>query len=366
MKFKVNQVILNSALQIISKIASTKTAMQTQNAMVLIADMDKVKIAACDGKNNIETEIEANVEKSGRVLLPYNLLSELIKKLPVSDIGFNLEDSGNMTVSAGRSKYKIMSYTNDAYQLLEMSDDEGDFVTINAANLSGAIEQVKFAISKDLNRLILTGALFEFKEKILKLVAIDGYRMASKEIEIFSEINRNVVITEKALLEVQRLISSEGVEKIDMTVGAKKVRFDIGGTKLISSLISGEFISYENIVPRETKSEIVINKKEFENAVDRTTVIISNNQNKVIKLSITDDEMSITTDSDGGNAEEHIEIKLEGDDLLIGFNPRFILDALRVVEGEELIIKFTNPKGPCIIAPSDKDDYFCLLLPCSI
>ncbi len=366
MKFRVNQVILNSALQTISKIANTKTAMQTQNAMVLTVDINKVKLSACDGKNSIETEAEAFVEQSGKILLPHNLMSELVKKLPVMDINFTLEETGNLLILAGRSKYRIMSYTNENYQLLQMDENETDFVSIDAAALSHAIEQVKFAISKDQNRLILTGALFEFKERVLKLVAIDGYRMASKEIEIFSKINRNIVITEKALLEVQRLISTEGIEKLNMTVSDKKVKFEIGGTTLISSLISGDFISYENIVPRETKSDILVNKTEFENAVDRTTVIIANNQNKVIKLNIKDDEMVITTDSDSGKAEEFVEIKLEGEDLLIGFNPRFILDALKVMEGDELIVKFTNPKGPCIIKTSEKDDYFCLLLPCSI
>lgn len=365
MKFSVNQILIHSAIQIVSKIAGTKTVAKTQNAMLMTAKNHKIHFIACDGKNKIETEIDANVEIEGTVLLPHNFVQDLVKKMPVTEIQFSLENSGNMIISAGKSKYKIMSYNPDDYQLIEM-DQETEKVEINAAQLNQSIDQVKFAVSKDENRLILTGVLFEFKEQILKLVAIDGYRMTSKEMPIQSGINKSIVITEKALTEVQRLISSEGVETIKMSINDKMAKFEIGKTVLITSLLNGEFINYENIIPREFKSEMILNKVEFDQAVDRSMVIISSNQNKVIKLKINDDVLKITTDSESGDADEEISIKLEGEDQLIGFNPRFILDTLKVIEGEELSIKFTNSKGPCIIKSTEYDDYFCLLLPCTI
>lgn len=365
MKFTVNQIYMNSAIQIISKIASTKTVTKTQNAMLLIAKDQKIHFIACDGKNKIETQIDAVVEKEGTVLLPHQYVQDLIKKMPVTDIRFHLEDSGNMMISAGKSKYKIMSYNPSDYQLIEM-EEETNQIELNSAQLNQSIDQVKFAVSKDENRLILTGVLFEFRKDSLKLVAIDGYRMTSKEMKMQTEIENKIVITEKALSEVQRLISIEGVDTLKMSLNEKMVKFEIGSTIFISSLLNGEFIHYENIIPKEFKSEMILSKEEFEQAVDRSMVIISANQNKVIKMKINDDVLQITTDSESGDAEEEVQIKLEGEDQFIGFNPRFILDTLKVVEGEELLIKFTNSKGPCIIKTTEHDEYFCLLLPCTI
>lgn len=365
MKFRVNQIYMNSAIQIISKIAATKSIAKTQNAMLLTAKDNKIHFIACDGKNKIETEIEATVDVEGTVLLPHSYVQELIKKMPATEITFSLEQTGNMLISSGKSKYKIMSYSADDYQLIEM-EETNEKIVLNSSELVQSVDQVKFAVSRDENRLILTGVLFEMKDKTLKLVAIDGYRMTSKEMKIDSDYENKVVITEKALSEVQRLISSEDAETIEMSVNNKMVKFRIGKTVLITSLLNGEFINYENIIPKEFKSEMTVQKAEFENAVDRSMVIISSNQNKVIRLNIKDDMLTITTDSESGDAEEEIAIKLEGEDQLIGFNPRFILDTLKVLEGEELLIKFTNAKGPCIIKSTEKDDYFCLLLPCTI
>lgn len=365
MKFTVNQIYINSAIQIISKIASTKTVTKTQSAMLMIAENQKIHFIACDGKNKIETQIEANVEEEGTVLLPHQYIQELVKKMPVSDIRFHLEESGNMIISAGRSKYKIMSYNPSDYQLIEMGERINQ-IELNSAELSRSIDQVKFAVSKDENRLILTGVLFEFKENCLKLVSIDGYRMTSKEMNIQTGIVNKIVITEKALGEVQRLIASEGADTINMSINEKMAKFEIGNTVLITALLNGEFINYENIIPKEFKSEMTLNKQELEQAVDRSMIIVSANQNKVIKLKINDDLLLITTDSESGDAQEEVQIKLEGEDQLIGFNPRFILDTLKVIEGEELLVKFTNAKGPCIIKSTEKDDYFCLLLPCTI
>lgn len=365
MKFSVNQIYMNSAIQIISKIAGAKTVSKTQNAMLLIAKDSKIHLVACDGKNKIETQVEAKIQKEGTVLLPHQYIQDLIKRMPTTDIHFELEDSGNMIISAGKSKYKIMSYHSGDYQLIEM-EAEDNLIELNSVELNRSIDQVKFAVSKDENRLILTGVLFEFNHGSLKFVAIDGYRMTSKEIVISSDIIHKMVITEKALSEVQRLISSENPETISMSFNEKMAKFTIGNTVFITGLLNGEFIHYENIIPKEFKSEMILSKTEFEQAVDRSMIIISANQNKVIKLKINDDVLQITTDSESGNAEEEVQIKLEGEDQFIGFNPRFILDTLKVIEGEELLVKFTNAKGPCIIKTTEQDNYFCLLLPCTI
>lgn len=365
MKFKTNQLIMNSAIQIVSKIASGKTVLKTQNSVLLTSRDNKIYITACDGKNKIETFIDAKIETEGSVLLPYSFLSDLIKKMPVSEIAFQLDEKNNMVISSGKSKYKMMAYQTEEYQLIDM-DEEEISVDVDASLLNQSIDQVKFAVSRDENRQILTGILFEWKSGHLRLVAIDGYRMASRTLNMDTNIEKNIVITEKALLEVQKLILSESAEKINIKASSKMVRFEIGNTVLISSLLNGDFINYENIIPKDYKSEIIINKDEFEDAVDRSTVVIASNQNKVIKMRISDELLLITTDSESGDAHEEIQIHLEGEDQYIGFNPKFILDAIKVTEGEELKIKFTGAKGPCVMSSTENDDYFCLLLPCTI
>ncbi len=363
MKFSVNQVMLNTAIQSQSKIASTKSITKTQNSILFEITNDHLKLSASDGKNTIEKNIMANIFEQGSMLLPYSYLSELIKKMPAADIEFELEKNGNVKISSGKIEYNLLSYQADDFQLLKMETEE-EFISLDAELLNKAINQVKYAISKDEKRPILTGILFEFVENQLKLVAIDGYRMAYKIISIDSNLTKNIVIPEKSISEVQRLISSEGVKEIKVSLNEKQVKFEIGETTLISNLLSGEFINYNKIIPNEHSNEAILKTDDLAEAVDRASVILSDDQSKIIKMIVSDDNIKIKAGSATGNAYEEVPIKLEGDDITIGFNPRFILESMKSIDSEDIKIRFTTKVGPCVITPVDNDDYLYLLLPC--
>lgn len=363
MKFSCNQAQINAAVQSVAKIASFKSPIRTQNAILFDATKDKLKLVATDGKNAIETIVESNIAQPGIVLLPASFLTELLRKMPMAEIHFELDDTGNMKISSGKIEYTIMSYSSSEFRDIEREHFEHK-VVLSAEELVKSIDQVKFAVAKDENRVVLTGALFEFKKEGLNMVTIDGFRMALKRIPMANEFERNIVVTEKALSEVQRLVASEqSVEQIDLYISDKQVVFQIGNSKLISNLIAGEFINYEKIIPSELKSEFVVDAKEFESAISRSSIIVNEEKSKVVKFEVTDDVLRITSDSQSGRANEEIGIKLEGDDITIGFNPKFILESLKVMDSETLTIRMTTSVGPCLIEPTEREDYMYLLLP---
>ncbi len=363
MNFSVNQQVLHQAIQSQAKIASTKSITKTQNSILFDIKEGQIKLSASDGKNTIEKIVMANCSEEGHLLLPYSYLSELIKKMPATDIQFELENNGNVKISSGKIEYNLMSYRIEDFQLLTM-DGVQETLTINAMELNKSINQVKFAVSKDEKRPILTGILFEFKNHSLKLVAIDGYRMAYKIIENNSQIEKNIVVPEKSIAEVQRLISSENVEMITISLNEKQVKFGIGETTLISNLLSGDFINYSKIIPNEHSNEAVLKVQDLADAVDRASVILSEDQSKVVKFIVSDDNIKIKAGSATGNAYEEVPIRLEGDDITIGFNPQFILESMKTMDAEEIKIRFTTKVGPCVITPMGSDDYLYLLLPC--
>lgn len=359
MKFSVNQSDLRAALQIVERIASTRTVLDTQNAVLFSVADNKLTLKAFDGSNVIETSIVAEVEQQGEAVVLFNYVSELIKKMPESIINFELEDN-IIKIKVNRSRYKVNCLMNkEEYKMPEISDAMGS-LELDAADFSKSIGQVKFAIGRNSDKDFVTNVLFDFKEEELTLVALDGYRMAVKTIPVGSVFETKAIVTDKTILEVQRLLNL-GANKLNITVGSSKIKFDFGDTLLISNLVSVKYIDYLPVLNREFKSFVEVNKEEFNQAVERTTVI--SGSNKICIFDINDDGMVITATSDGGDAREEVEIELEGQDIKIGFNPDFILDVLRVLDEEKVKICFTDRADVCVLEPVGSSNYRYLMMP---
>ena len=366
MKFSCQQQALSQAINMVSKAVSGKTTLPILSGIFFEAKDGKLRLIGNDLSLSIETYIDAEVTESGNTVIPARLFSELIKKLPDSDITFDVNESNVAKITCMSSDYKIVGLPGNEYpELPDLEDDRS--ISIDKALFCNMIRQTSFAISQDESRPILTGALLEMNDGKLSMVAIDGFRMAIKNATIKSDINSKAVVPGRTLNEINKLFSSTDTKgDLKISFDDKQALFSSQHLRVYSRLLAGEFINYNQILPSEYKSLVKVNSDSFLNAIDRSFLMARENKNVAIKIDVKDDYLTISSNSEMGSSVEKIHIKLEGHDLEIGFNPKYLIDALKIIDSEEVFLEFNNNVSPCIIKPTDNEHYTYLVLPCRI
>ena len=366
MKFRCHQNELSVAIGIVTKAISLKTTLPILTGIFFEAQEGRIRLVGNDLSLSIETFISADVQEKGNVVIPSRLLSELIRKLPNEDILFEISEHNVVTIKCMESNYKIVGLPGNEYPELPLIEDTNSFM-IDKDIFSNMIRQTSFAISQDESRPILTGALLEIEDGSFNMVAIDGFRMAIKRIKIKTDLVKKAVVPGRTLVEISKLLSQvEAQTDLRISFDEKQVLFTLGDLKVYSRLLAGEFINYAQILPSEFKSEAHIDNDEFLTAIDRSFLMARENKNIAIKLEVKDDFICITSNSEMGSSVEKVKIKLEGQDLEIGFNPKYLMDALKIMDSESIDMSFINNVSPCIIKPSDNENYTYLVLPCRI
>lgn len=366
MIFKCKQSDLSTAIGIVSKAVSSKTTMPILSGIYFEAKENSLKLIGNDLNLCIETSIEAHVEVSGSVVMPSKLFSELIRKLPDAEIEFVINETNAVDIHCLNSSYKLVGLPGNEYPALPLIEDKNAF-SIDKELFGNMIRQTSFAISQDESRPILTGALLEIDNGKFNMVAIDGYRMAIKNATVKTDLTQKVVVPGRTLNEIGKLVGQmESKTDLRVAFDEKQVLFNVGHIHVYSRLLSGEFINYNQILPTEYKSIVTIKRDDLFNGLDRSFLMARENKNIAIRLEIKDDQLQIVSNSEMGSAVEIIPITLEGQDLEIGFNPKFLIDALKVIESEEIKMHFVNNVSPSILKPTDSDNYTYLVLPCRI
>lgn len=366
MKFRCQQNALSSAISMVSKAVSSKTTLPILSGIYFESNGSELKVIGNDLNLSIETSIEAEVTEEGSVVIPARLFSELIRKLPNEEITFNVSDTYVVDILCGDSSYKIVGLPGNEYPELPVIEDTNSFL-IDKELFSNMIKQTSFAISQDESRPILTGALLEIENGKFNMVAIDGFRMAIKKAIVKTDLNKKAVVPGRTLNEISKLLSStDSKGDLRISFDEKQVLFSTKELKVYSRLLAGEFINYNQILPSEYKSMAIVETDHFLTAIDRSFLMARENKNVAIKLEVKDEYIKITSNSEMGSSVENVKIKLEGQDLEIGFNPKYLIDALKIIESEDIKLEFVNNVSPCIIKPTDNDNYIYLVLPCRI
>ena len=224
------------------------------------------------------------------------------------------------------------------------------------------IKGTSFAIAQDETRPILQGILFEVKNKNLNLVALDGYRLAIRNEFLDTDIEMEVVIPGKTLNEVSKIL--EDVDDIvDITFTNNHILFNLEKTKIISRLLEGKFINYNSLLPQEHKLLVNINRQELQNAIERASLMAKDGNTNLIKLDLQQDNLIITSNSQLGKVREEISIKLQGEGIQIAFNSKYLLDVLKNVEDDEVVMKMTSGISPCVIEEKNNENAKYLVLP---
>ena len=309
--------------------------------------------------------VDGTIEEKGKVALDAKIFYEIIRRLPDNDITIRTDDKYSATITCEKAKFNIPGKSGEDFAYLPMIEKD-EPLTISQYTLKEMIRQTIFSIAVNENNKLMTGELFEIKDNCLKVVSLDGHRIAIRKMPLKREYSdRKVVVPGKTLSEVSKILSGEVDDQVSIYFTKNHILFEFDQTMVVSRLIEGEYFRIDQMLSSDYETKLKINKKEFLDCIDRATLLVREVDKKPIIINITDNDMELRIDSTMGSMNEEIDIEKEGKDIMIGFNPKFLIDALRVIDDETVTIYLVNPKAPCFIR-DDEENYTYLILPVNI
>ena len=367
MKFSCSQSTLIKALNIVSKAVTSRTTIPILKGILINVDEEGfITMSASDLDISIENKFEVVDYEPGEIVVQAKLFSDIIRKLP-SEIIYIEENEGNLIIRCSSSEFNIIGSPSDEFPKINLQED-GEKISFDKEVLKEMIKKTSFAASIDESRGVITGVLLEMKENSLNMVALDGFRMAVSREYLNNGKEQNIIIPARTLNEVQKIISETETDKedVELILNDKRAIFIIDNIKVVIRLLDGEYVKYNDILPKENQLRIVLNRMNLMEAIERASLFAKVGKNNLIKLNIQENEMEITSKSEEGNVRENVYISKEGKDLVIGFNSKYLLDSLKAIDDENISMLFNTPISPCLIRPVEGNEYEYLVLPVRI
>lgn len=356
---------LSIATAQVIKAISNKTTNPVLEGIKLTAENDTLKLSATDLELAIEKTIRADVKLEGEAVVPGKFFSEFIKKLTDEKIELELNDKNKLKIIYTDSESYVQCYNVVEFPNLNIIED-GEYFTIKQKDFKTLINKSIFSTALDDTRPVLKGCCFEIEQNTINSIGLDGYRLAFVKKPISkTTVNTSIIVPAKSLTEICKFLE-DNEEEINVYIQKNFLMVEFDGTKIISRLIDGDFINYKQIIPKDFTTSITISKNVFEEAIERTSVLSRVDRNNLVKFDIKEKLLTLTSNSDIGNIKENIGISLKGNDLTIAFNSRYFTECLRTITDEAIKINFNMPSSPCIVTPSDGDEYLYLILPVRI
>lgn len=362
MKFSCEKGLLAAAVNTASRAAAAKSAVPALEGLLIEAG-ENVKITGYDLRTGITSTVAADVSESGAVVLNSKLFGDIIRKLPDDVVTITVSDNFMAEIKCSLSEFSIMGGSAQDYPELPSVDMQNS-ITIKEKSLKDMIGETNFAVSDNEARPIHTGALFELENEILTIVAVDGYRLALRRERITrSELGEaSFVVPGSALGEVERIAGTDEDSEITITVGTKHIMFNIGSTMLISRRLEGEFLNYKSSIPTTGKYSIEADRRAMIDSIERVSLIISDKFKSPVRCRFGDNVLRVSTNTTLGKAQDECEVSGDGEGLEIGFNNRYILDALRAAPADRVRIQLSTGVAPCVIVPTDQNRNFLYMI----
>ena len=349
-------------VNIVSKAVPIRTTMAILECILIDASANEIKLTANDMELGIETKIEGQIEERGIIALDAKIFSEIVRKLPDSDVTIETDSNFKTTITCEKAKFNIVGKSGDDFSYIPFIE-RNESVHISQFTLKEVIRQTIFSIADNDNNKLMTGELFEINENELKVVSLDGHRISIRKIQLKENYeHKKVVVPGKTLQEVSKILPGNADSEVDIYITENHIVFEFDNTTVVSRLIEGEYFKIEQMLSSDYETKVKINKRELLDCIDRATLLVKEGDKKPIIMNVTDDSVQLKINSFIGSMDEEIDIKKDGKDILIGFNPKFFIDALRVIDDEEVTLYMVNPKAPCFIKDDD-ETYIYLILP---
>lgn len=353
---------LLSGVQTVSKAVPSKTTMSILECILVDTRNGVIKLTANDMELGIETVIDGEILDKGMIALDAKIFLEIVRKLPDSDITIETNDSFKTTITCEKAKFNIIGKSGDDFSFLP-DIERNDSVILSQFTLKEIIRQTIFSIADNDNNRVMTGELFEINQDTLKVVTLDGHRISIRKIALKNSYDsKKVIVPGKTLNEISKILSGDMDKDVNIYFTDKHILFEFDNTIVVSRLIEGEYFKIDQMLSSDYETKVRINKKELLDCIDRATLLVKEGDKKPVIISISDVSMELKMNSTVGSMDEQIDITKEGKDLMIGFNPKFLIDSLRVIEDEEVDLYMVNPKAPCFIRNAE-ESYIYVILP---
>lgn len=353
---------LLNRVNIVLKAVPAKSTMPILESIIIDVKQDIIKLIANDMELGIETIAKGEVIETGSVALNSKIFSEIIRKLPDNDVTIQTNDNYSTLITCEKAKFTISGSSSEEFPLLPIVEKTGGIV-LSQFTLKEIIRQTVFSIADNESNKIMTGELFEIKEDELKVVSLDGHRVSIRKIKLHDSYpSMKVIVPGKTLNELSKILSGEFADEVELYFTDKHVIFEFDDTIVLSRLIEGTFFKIDQMLSNDYETRIAVNKKELLSCIDRATLLVKESDKKPIIINNTDGVMQLKMNSSIGSMDEEIDITKEGKDILIGFNPKFLIDALKVIDDDEVNLYLNNSKMPCVIRDKE-ESYIYLILP---
>ena len=346
---------------------SSKTTMPILEGILIQTNDNSLKLTTYDLEIGIEYIMDCTIEEQGSTVVNAIMFSEIVRKLPNTDIAINLNEKNLLVIECEGSLYKLATMNPDEFPELPKINVDNS-ITIEQNTLKSMIRKTIFAVSTEENRPIFTGCLFEIKNNKLNVVAVDGFRLAWKSMFLNEKTQDfSAVIPGKTLNEVNKILQ-DSFDMVTMGVSKNQALFEMSNCKIVTRLLDGEFLNYKNAIPNNFETRIRVNKNNLQDCFERISLISSSSIEKEkkypVKLYIDIGKLTISCTNQTGDAKEEIFLSTEGQNLEIGFNPKYFLDALKSIDEEEVFVDFGTNISPAIIRSVEQDgDYIYMILP---
>ncbi len=362
MRFNASKTDLLTGINIAIRAVPSHTTMDILECILVQAESNELIFTATDMEMGIETHVRARIEERGIIAVDAKMLYEIIRKLPEEIVFFESDENYNVRISSGKANFLIGGRSGDEFSGLPSVDLE-DCVTLSQYTLKSVIQETIFSISTNENSKVMTGELFEIRGSIFRVIALDGHRIAIRRVALKdSYSDKKVIVPGKCLQDLCKILPGEVDEIVSMYFSRNHIVFEIPGTRIVSRLIDGEYYNVDQMISSDYETKVTINKNVLFECIDRANLFVKEGDKKPIIFEIDDDEMSLSIDSPLGSMNEVLDIQKEGKNIVIGFNPRFMMDVLKAIGDEEIVIYLVNPKAPCFIK-NDELTYTYLVLP---
>ncbi len=368
MKFKCDQIVLAKALNIVSKAVTNRSTLPILKGILMEVKSDgRLRMVASDHEITIEETIGVFDAEPGSIVVQAKLFSDIIRKLPNAEVAMEVEN-GSIIIKCLNSQFSIIGLPADEFPAVDTITGDENGIVFEKSILKEMIRKTSFAASVDESKGVLTGILIELMSDTVNLVAIDGYRLAVSRKAMVNLEEKNVVISAKIMNEINKILSdaSEEEDTVKMFLYDKNAVFAIGNVKVVLRLLDGEFIKYRDVLPADSSIKMKVSKSDLTESIERASLLSKEGKNNLIRFAIRDNILTITSKSEEGNVKEDILITKEGDDLDIGFNAKYVLDVLKAIDDEEILMYFNASIKPCLVEPLEGDAFEYLILPVRI
>ena len=361
MKFTVNKSDITEAVSNIQRAVSTKTSSPALEGILLSATETGLELCAYDLELGITTVIPAFVMEPGKAVLSAKLFSDIVRRTPAETVTVSVDEKNMATLESGYSRFSIIGIPAEEFPELPKLSDSTQ-ISLPGALLKSMIRQTLFAIAESDAKPIHQGSLFSLENGILDVVSVDGYRLAVRREPVDFSEDLSFVVPGKTLSELLKLIK-DSEEPVEISAGRRHILFKIDNYTVISSLLEGEFLNYKAAIPPESQTEVVLKTREAIDSVERVSLLITDRLKSPIRCLFDNNEVKLNCTTSMGRASDQLDVEMTGQSVEIGFNNRYLLEALRNTECDEVKVQLGGPLSPMKVVPKEGDSFLFLVLP---